>query len=93
MAGTSFNTRAGINPYSSWATIKDCGDIPITPFDNGVAERQMYEAFLELGSRTPVTSASSEYGTKGISTGQSKLVTLGGDHSVALPALRALYQI
>lgn len=93
MAGTSFNTRAGINPYSSWATIKDCGDIPITPFDNGVAERQMYEAFLELGSRTPITGGSSEYGTKGISTGKSKLVTLGGDHSVALPALRALYQI
>ncbi|KAL4786772.1 arginase family-domain-containing protein [Aspergillus varians] len=93
MAGTSYNTRAGINPYSSWATIKDCGDIPVTPFDNGLAERQMYEAFLELGSRTPITSASSEYGTKGISAGKAKLVTLGGDHSIALPALRALYQI
>ncbi|KAL4987621.1 arginase family-domain-containing protein [Aspergillus falconensis] len=93
MAGTSYNTRAGINPYSSWATIKDCGDIPITPFDNGLAERQMYEAFLELGTRSPVTPASSEYGSKGISAGKSKLVTLGGDHSVALPALRALYQI
>ncbi|RDW74687.1 agmatinase [Aspergillus mulundensis] len=93
MAGTSYNTRAGINPYSSWATIKDCGDIPITPFDNGLAERQMYEAFLELGTRSPVTPASSEFGSKGISAGKSKLVTLGGDHSVALPALRALYQI
>ncbi|KAL4917495.1 arginase family-domain-containing protein [Aspergillus aurantiobrunneus] len=93
MAGTSYNTRAGINPYSSWATVKDCGDIPVTPFDNGLAERQMYEAFLELGSRTPITIASSEYGTKGISAGKAKLVTLGGDHSVALPALRALYQI
>ncbi|KAL4998155.1 arginase family-domain-containing protein [Aspergillus recurvatus] len=93
MAGTSYNTRAGINPYSSWATIKDCGDIPITPFDNGLAERQMYEAFLELGIRSPVTPASSEYGSKGISAGKSKLVTLGGDHSVALPAIRALYQI
>ncbi|OJK00017.1 hypothetical protein ASPACDRAFT_120018 [Aspergillus aculeatus ATCC 16872] len=93
MAGTSYNTRAGINPYQSWATVKDCGDIPITPFDNGLAERQMYEAFLELGSRPAVTRASSTYGTKGISAGKSKLVTLGGDHSVALPALRALYQI
>ncbi|KAL4927376.1 agmatinase [Aspergillus undulatus] len=93
MAGTSYNTRAGINPYSSWATIKDCGDIPITPFDNGLAERQMYEAFLELGTRTPITPASSEKGTKGISAGKAKIVALGGDHSVALPALRALYQI
>ncbi|RLL99250.1 hypothetical protein CFD26_104172 [Aspergillus turcosus] len=93
MAGTSYNTRAGINPYSSWATIKDCGDIPVTPFDNGLAERQMYEAFLELGSRPAVTPADSKYGVKGISAGKAKLVTLGGDHSVALPALRALYQI
>lgn len=94
MAGTSFNTRAGINPYNSWASVKDCGDIPITPFDNGVAERQMYEAFLELGSRPArTTTASGSSQVKGISRGRSKLVTLGGDHSVALPALRALYQI
>ncbi|PKX98503.1 putative agmatinase [Aspergillus novofumigatus IBT 16806] len=93
MAGTSYNTRAGINPYSSWSTVKDCGDIPVTPFDNGLAERQMYEAFLELGSRPAVTPADSKYGAKGISAGKPKLVTLGGDHSIALPALRALYQI
>ena len=101
MAGTSFNTRAGINPYKSWASIKDCGDIPVMPFDNSVAERQMYEAFLELGSRPPpaAAAASSESKSKpksqvkGISSGRTKLVTLGGDHSVALPALRALHQI
>lgn len=93
MPGTAFNTRAGINPYKSWATVKDCGDIPVTPFDNGVAEEQMYQAFLELGSRPALTPSSSKYGTKGISAGKSKLLTLGGDHSVALPALRALYEI
>ncbi|GES64433.1 putative agmatinase [Aspergillus terreus] len=93
MAGTAYNTRAGINPYSSWAKVTDCGDIPITPFDNALAERQMYEAFLELGSRAAVTPAEAAHGTKGISAGKAKLVTLGGDHSVALPALRALYQI
>lgn len=93
MAGTSFNTRAGINPYKSWASIKDCGDIPVMPFDNSVAERQMYEAFLELGSRAPPSSSKSKSQVKGISAGRTKLVTLGGDHSVALPALRALYQI
>ncbi|KAJ9301021.1 hypothetical protein DTO217A2_7797 [Paecilomyces variotii] len=93
MPGTSYNARAGINPYLSWATLKDCGDIPVTPFDNGLAERQMYEAFLELGSRPALTPADSKYGTKGISAGKPKLLTLGGDHSIALPALRALYQI
>ncbi|KAI1927082.1 hypothetical protein LOZ66_003351 [Ophidiomyces ophidiicola] len=81
MPGLGFNHRAGINPYMSWARILDCGDIPVVPFDNSIAERQMYEAFLELGTRpTP-------------KKGKAKLVTLGGDHSVALPALRALYKI
>lgn len=93
LPGTSYNARAGINPYLSWATIKDCGDIPVTPYDNALAERQMQEALFELGSRPAITPAESKYGTKGISAGKSKLLTLGGDHSIALPALRALYQI
>lgn len=53
----------------------------------------MYEALLELGQRPALTPATSKHGTKGISAGKSKLLMLGGDHSVALPALRALYQI
>ncbi|KAJ5783564.1 uncharacterized protein N7518_009241 [Penicillium psychrosexuale] len=90
MAGTGYNTRAGINPYLSWAKITDCGDIPVTPFDNGLAERQMYEAFLELGSRSIVNKAPK---ANGIGAHHPKLITLGGDHSIALPALRALHQI
>lgn len=90
MPGTSFNARAGINPYKSWANILDCGDIPISPNDNGLAERQMYEAFLELGTR-PVPNPRKS--SQSISAGKPKLVTLGGDHSIALPALRALHKI
>ncbi|KAK2765646.1 hypothetical protein FQN54_008502 [Arachnomyces sp. PD_36] len=86
---TSFNARAGINPYQSWAKILDCGDIPVTPLDNALAERQMYEAFLELGTR-PVPNPRTD--SASISSGKPKLVTLGGDHSIALPALRALYE-
>ncbi|KAL0473819.1 agmatinase [Neurospora intermedia] len=84
-----FNPRAGINPYASWATIIDCGDIPITPFDNAVALEQMSEAFVELGSR------SAPLGEKGKGKGKlkPKLITLGGDHSLALPALRALKKV
>lgn len=92
--GNSYNTRAGINPYRSWAKITDCGDIPISPFDNAVAERQMYEAFLELGSREAANVPPKANDDKSsIGSRHPKLVTLGGDHSVALPALRALYQI
>ncbi|KAL8816527.1 MAG: hypothetical protein Q9223_004476 [Gallowayella weberi] len=80
-----FNARRGLNPYTSPYTILDCGDIPITPFDNALALRQMSEAFLELGSRAPALA-------KGENP-KPKLLTLGGDHSIALPALRALNKI
>lgn len=95
LPGTSYNARAAINPYLSWATLRDCGDIPVTPFDNALAERQMYEAFLELGTRPAksVAPASSHQKGRSIGSGKPKLVTLGGDHSVALPALRALHKI
>lgn len=44
----------------------------------------MSEAFVDLGSRRTIAQAIS---------GKPKLVTLGGDHSIALPALRALREI
>jgi agmatinase len=30
-----FNPRAGINPYQNWAKVVDCGDVSVTPIDNG----------------------------------------------------------
>ncbi|CAD6565952.1 MAG: hypothetical protein ASARMPREDX12_003627 [Alectoria sarmentosa] len=80
-----FNPRRGLNPYTSPYTILDCGDIPVTPFDNALALHQMTSAFLELGSRVPAFVHSTNP--------KPKLLTLGGDHSIALPALRALNKI
>ncbi|KAL8917554.1 MAG: hypothetical protein Q9172_005794 [Xanthocarpia lactea] len=85
-----FNTQTGVNPYMSWARILDCGDIPITPFDNDLAVRQMNDALLELGTRSTNSSQSSQ--GKGSLT-MPKLLILGGDHSVSLPSLRALNKI
>ena len=80
-----FNARAGFNPYTSWAKILDCGDIPVTPFDNAMALTQMTAGYTELLSRmTHSSSSTAPY------FNYPKLITLGGDHSLALPALRAL---
>ncbi|KAG0635694.1 arginase family-domain-containing protein [Tuber brumale] len=76
-----FNVRAGINPYLSDVKILDCGDIPISPFDNELALRQMTEAYKELMSR-PTPS-----GRRPI------IVTLGGDHSIGLAALRGVNSV
>ena len=80
-----FNPRRGLNPYTSPYTIIDCGDIPVTPFDNALALHQMTSAFLELGSRSPAFAHPTNP--------KPKLLTLGGDHSIALAALRALNKL
>lgn len=79
-----FNARAGINPYEDWARIIDCGDVPVTPMDNQLALKQMDAAYDELLSQTNTSDA--EHGTF------PRLVSLGGDHSIILPALRALHK-
>lgn len=85
-----YNPRAGVNPYTSWAKIIDCGDIPITPFDNALALRQMSEAFTNLAHyNSPKVSRESSITYRH----RPKLLTLGGDHSIALPTLRALNSI
>ncbi|KAF4633418.1 hypothetical protein G7Y89_g4696 [Cudoniella acicularis] len=78
-----FNTYAGINPYMDWAKIIDCGDVPVTPFDNDLALKQMTEALTEVGSM-PSNPGNPD---------PPKLLILGGDHSIALPALRALNKV
>jgi agmatinase len=67
----------------SWASILDCGDIPVAPFDNAVALTQMTAAYLELLHR-PALSPSHP---------RPKIISLGGDHSIALAALRALKKV
>ena len=82
-----FNPRAGINPYRGWARILDCGDIPASPMDNALALRQLSAAYEELGDRAPADPREQAAGRG------PRLITLGGDHSLSLPALRALVKV
>ncbi|KAF6014141.1 hypothetical protein HII12_001467 [Brettanomyces bruxellensis] len=79
-----FNTRAGINPYQNWASLVDCGDIPVTPMDNKVALDQMTAAFEELLLRRNSSLGDAH---------PPRYVALGGDHSIILPHLRALHEV
>ncbi|OAL32811.1 hypothetical protein AYO20_07768 [Fonsecaea nubica] len=38
-----YNYRQSINPYKHNISVVDCGDLPISPFDNGLAFAQMEE--------------------------------------------------
>ncbi|KAB2569564.1 Guanidinobutyrase [Lasiodiplodia theobromae] len=83
-----FHAQASVNPYTSWAKIIDCGDVPVTPFDNAVAMEQMTQALTELGTRRAAYPGDPVSGAPPMM--KPKLLVLGGDHLVALPALRAL---
>lgn len=75
-----FSTRANMNPFLETKVI-DCNDMFVTPVDNRLALTQMTAGYQELLKRkTP-------------SGGIPKLVTLGGDHSIVLPALRGLSSV
>ncbi|KAF3915273.1 Guanidinobutyrase [Arthrobotrys entomopaga] len=90
-----FNHRAGFNPYINWAKILDCGDIPVVPADNAVAIDQMTEALDELLSREShiYKSAETDKAREAVEDKKTpKIITLGGDHTIALAALRALNQ-
>jgi len=84
-----YNVPLAANPFNSWAKIIDCGDIPVTSYDNAYAIQQIEEGHNYLLSRAPKTDAHK----KGLSKkGKTlpRLITLGGDHTITLPLLRSI---
>ncbi|KAE8353229.1 hypothetical protein BDV28DRAFT_133580 [Aspergillus coremiiformis] len=73
----------GVNVFESWATMVDCGDAPLTWLDNTVALKQLDLAHRVISSRpTNIT----ELGRT------PRILTLGGDHTTTLSALRSTYE-
>lgn len=83
--GRGFNPRSGISPYSSWAKIIDCGDIPVSPIDNELALQQMVRGYENVLSHN--TNSTDNRGNV------PRILSLGGDHSVLLSSLRNLYEV
>ncbi|KAL4806208.1 arginase family-domain-containing protein [Aspergillus unguis] len=77
-----WNVYTGENVFESWAKLVDCGDAPLTWLDNTVALRQLDLAHQVVSSRP---TNSTEYGRT------PRIVTLGGDHTTTLSALRSTY--
>jgi agmatinase len=93
-----YNVPMGHNPFYSGHKIVDCGDIPVTPYDNAHAIAQIEAGHKELLHRTPTTPLGND-----TLTGQPlvpiskdgknhpRIITLGGDHTIVLPLLRSIY--
>ncbi|THH09556.1 hypothetical protein EW145_g1930 [Phellinidium pouzarii] len=95
--GRGYTVTWGVDPYALGSKVVDCGDVPVSPFDNALAVDQMEVAYSTLLAR-PVANVSS-YGsvsTKALALDgkeHPRIVSLGGDHTIVLPILRALHKV
>lgn len=93
-----YNVPLEVNPFLSGLKIVDCGDIPVTPYDNKYALKQIEEGHKELLHRRSYTPLGNDTLTGRPLTPISldgknhpRVVTLGGDHTIVLPLLRSIY--
>ncbi|OAX37236.1 agmatinase [Rhizopogon vinicolor AM-OR11-026] len=93
-----YNVPLDVNPFLSGLKLVDCGDIPVTPYDNKFAIQQIEGGHKELLHRP----AFSPLGNDSL-TGKPlvpisidgkhhpRVITLGGDHTIVLPLLRSIH--
>ncbi|CAI7671780.1 hypothetical protein PCG10_004800 [Penicillium crustosum] len=77
----AYSMDHGVNPFLDWASVVDCGDISNTPFDKLQAVHELEAGWAKIGSRKPQNKGKGDH---------VRLISLGGDHTITLPALRAL---
>ncbi|KAL2856317.1 hypothetical protein BJX68DRAFT_207128 [Aspergillus pseudodeflectus] len=77
---TGWSIYTGENVFESWAKLVDCGDAPLTWLDNTVALKQLDLAHKVASSRK--TNSTHQGRTP-------RIITLGGDHTTTLSALRS----
>ncbi|KAG0698194.1 arginase family-domain-containing protein [Suillus ampliporus] len=93
-----YNVPLEVNPFLSGLKIVDCGDIPVTPYDNKYAIQQIEGGHKELLHRPTFSPLGND-----ALTGKPlipisldgkhhpRVVTLGGDHTIVLPLLRSIH--
>lgn len=71
-----------LDPYHAGYKLVDCGDVPMSPFDNRVALNQLYRGQRSIHKNKSLRKP-----------GQPpKIITLGGDHTITLMNLRSAYE-
>ncbi|ROW14869.1 hypothetical protein VPNG_03730 [Cytospora leucostoma] len=79
----AYSIYTGSSPLTSWARIVDAGDVGLTWLDNTVALRQLDKAHRVVSGRPAANLSVS---------GTPRILTLGGDHTTTLSALRSVAQ-
>ncbi|CAH6720212.1 putative guanidinobutyrase [[Candida] jaroonii] len=84
--GHSNSNLTHINPYDKSnhnLTIIDCGDVPLTPFDNRIALNQLYRGQRAIHNHTTSSKAHVQ---------SPRIITMGGDHTITLMTLKSAYE-
>ncbi|ODV88485.1 hypothetical protein CANCADRAFT_29590 [Tortispora caseinolytica NRRL Y-17796] len=84
-----YNVPLDVNVFNSWAKVVDCGDIPVTSYDNTFAIHQIENGHKELLHRKPA-HLSDKKGYSKYGNVLPRIITLGGDHTITLPLLRSI---
>ncbi|KAJ6591562.1 Arginase/deacetylase [Mycena vulgaris] len=97
--GTDRATLAwGTSPGELGAGLLDCGDVPVSGYDNAKAIDQMEVAYSTLLARPVQGGATAAYKSRTAAFAldgkeHPRLVALGGDHTIVLPILRSLNKV
>ncbi|KAI9057499.1 agmatinase [Trametes sanguinea] len=93
-----YNVPLAVNPFLSGLKIVDCGDIPVTPYDNKYAIKQIEDGHKELLQRSTFSPLGNDTLTgkplvpiSADGKHHPRIITLGGDHTIVLPILRSVY--
>ncbi|WVQ71768.1 hypothetical protein IAR50_001309 [Cryptococcus sp. DSM 104548] len=95
-----WNPELKVDPFATLAMV-DCGDVPMTNFDNTDALKSLEKHYLNVLQRQiPLDSISNLDAAQTHSHVQGKdgkyhpkIVTLGGDHTILLPVLKAVHAV
>ncbi|KAH8808756.1 arginase family protein [Xylogone sp. PMI_703] len=79
----AWSIYTGENVLTSWAKIVDCGDVPLTFLDNTYALKQLDQAHKIISGKPAYNQSKSS---------TPRILTLGGDHTTTLSALRSTYE-
>ncbi|RDB28755.1 putative agmatinase 1 [Hypsizygus marmoreus] len=95
-ATNGYTMSWGNSPFNQGVKILDCGDVPISPFDNALAVDQIEVAYSTLLDRPSAEGMGERDITRLISKDgieHPRIVTLGGDHTIVWPILRSLHKV
>ncbi|RWR00113.1 arginase family-domain-containing protein [Paecilomyces variotii] len=84
-----YNVPLEANPFHHELRVLDCGDVPVTSYDNAWAIQQIEEGHNSVLMRKPFTDANKKGLSKAGKT-LPRVITMGGDHTITLPLLRSI---